>query len=237
MLAAATRIFARRGYQDASMDEIAAACGITKPMLYSYFDSKEGLFLACLDKGDERLRAAVRDAVEGATGAEQRLWRGLVALFRFFEDDRDMWALGYRAGPGAPSFAAAAARSSGSSFPTERPSAPRSIPPGRLSFCLSARRRRTATTSPSNGRRTRDGAYPPASSTPSIGGSGSSRGKHRSTGGVCSSAGRAFPISPAGRSTRAWRGFYAFTLTRACSHGGRTRRSSAGSGQSDTRRL
>ena len=102
MLAAATRIFARRGYQDASMDEIAAACGITKPMLYSYFDSKEGLFLACLDKGDERLRAAVRDAVEGATGAEQRLWRGLVALFRFFEDDRDMWALGYRAGPGAP---------------------------------------------------------------------------------------------------------------------------------------
>src|SRR5439155_558983 len=111
MLGAATRIFARRGYQDASMDEIAAACGITKPMLYSYFDSKEGLFLACLDKGDERLRAAVRDAVEGATGAEQRLWRGLVALFRFFEDDRDMWALGYRAGPGAPSFAAAAARS------------------------------------------------------------------------------------------------------------------------------
>jgi len=111
MLAAATRIFARRRYQDASMDEIAAACGITKPMLYSYFDSKEGLFLACLDKGDERLRAAVRDAVEGATGAEQRLWRGLVALFRFFEDDRDMWALGYRAGPGAPSFAAAAARS------------------------------------------------------------------------------------------------------------------------------
>src|SRR5438132_10705493 len=40
MLAAATRIFARRGDQDASMDEIAAACGITKPMLYSYFDSR-----------------------------------------------------------------------------------------------------------------------------------------------------------------------------------------------------
>ena len=78
MLAAATRIFARRGYQDASMDEIAAACGITKPMLYSYFDSKEGLFLACLDKGDERLRAAVRDAVEGATGAAAALvnWAG-----------------------------------------------------------------------------------------------------------------------------------------------------------------
>ena len=111
MLKAATSAFARRGYQDASMDEIAALCDITKPMLYAYFDSKEGLFLACLDEGDKRLRAAVRDAVEGVTGAEQALWRGLIALFRFFEEDRDMWALGYRSGAGAPSFSLAAARS------------------------------------------------------------------------------------------------------------------------------
>src|SRR3989442_15640684 len=92
------------------MDDLDGACSIHKPVLYSYFDSKEGLFLACLDKGDERLRAAVRDAVEGATGAEQRLWRGLVALFRFFEDDPDMWGLGYPAGPRAPAFAAPAPR-------------------------------------------------------------------------------------------------------------------------------
>ena len=98
MLKAATRIFARRGYQDASMDDIAASCGVTKPMLYAYFDSKEGLLLACLDEGDKRLRAAISEAVEDAAGAEQRLWRGIRALFRFFEEDRDMWALGYRAG-------------------------------------------------------------------------------------------------------------------------------------------
>src|SRR2546427_11817422 len=100
MVEAATRIFGQRGYHEASMDEIAAACGITKPMLYSYFDSKEGLFLACLDKGDERLRAAVRDAVEGATGAEQRLWRGPRAPFRVFAGDPDQWGRGLRAGPG-----------------------------------------------------------------------------------------------------------------------------------------
>ena len=111
MLKAATRIFARRGYQDTSMDDIAASCGVTTPMLYAYFDSKEGLLLACLDEGDKRLRAAISEAVEDAAGAEQRLWRGIRALFRFFEEDRDMWALGYRAGPGAPQFAAAAARS------------------------------------------------------------------------------------------------------------------------------
>src|SRR6059058_3995935 len=71
MLKAATRIFARRGYQDASMDDIAASCGVTKPMLYAYFDSKEGLLLACLDEGDKRLRAAISEAVEDAAGAEQ----------------------------------------------------------------------------------------------------------------------------------------------------------------------
>lgn len=111
MLKAATRIFARRGYQDASMDDIAASCGVTKPMLYAYFESKEGLFLACLDAGDNRLREAISAAIERARTAEERLWFGIRALFRFFEDDRDLWALGYRAGPGAPQFAAAAARS------------------------------------------------------------------------------------------------------------------------------
>jgi AcrR family transcriptional regulator len=111
ILDVAGQVFAQAGYESAPMDEIASLAGVSKPMLYAYFGSKEGLFLACLDKADQRLRAAVRDAVHGADGAEQRLWRGFVALFRFFEEDRDVWALGYRAGPGAPSFAAAAARS------------------------------------------------------------------------------------------------------------------------------
>ncbi len=47
MLRAAAQVFGERGYHRASMDEIAARAGITKPMLYSYFDSKEGLFAAC----------------------------------------------------------------------------------------------------------------------------------------------------------------------------------------------
>src|SRR5207302_7286970 len=76
MLRAATRIFARRGYQDASMDEIASACGVTKPMLYAYFDSKDGLLVACVRRGEQALHEAVRAAAEGGETAEQRLWRG-----------------------------------------------------------------------------------------------------------------------------------------------------------------
>jgi AcrR family transcriptional regulator len=95
MLKAATRLFARKGFHDVSMDEIAEASGITKPMLYAYFDSKEGLFLACFAKGEDLQRAAVRSAVERARGPEQRLWHGFVALFRFFDENPDLAAISY----------------------------------------------------------------------------------------------------------------------------------------------
>ena len=95
MLKAATRLFARRGFHDVSMDEIAEASGITKPMLYAYFDSKEGLFLACFAKGEDQLREAVRSAVERAAGSEQRLWHGFVALFEFYDENPDLAAISY----------------------------------------------------------------------------------------------------------------------------------------------
>ncbi|MGH3746792.1 MAG: helix-turn-helix domain-containing protein, partial [Micromonosporaceae bacterium] len=50
MLAVAEQVFAERGYRDASMDEIAGRVGVTKPMLYAYFGSKEGLLLATIVK-------------------------------------------------------------------------------------------------------------------------------------------------------------------------------------------
>ena len=50
---AATRLFARRGYDRASMSGIAAGAGITKPVLYDHFASKEALF--------ETLLRSIRD--------------------------------------------------------------------------------------------------------------------------------------------------------------------------------
>ena len=110
MLRAATRIFAARGFHDASMEEIAQASGITKPMLYAYFDSKQGLFVACMEKGERALEEAVAAAVRSAATPELRLWRGLLAVFRFFEENPDLFAIGYPSGPTASSFQEVAAR-------------------------------------------------------------------------------------------------------------------------------
>lgn len=48
VLDAALRTFAERGYSGTSMDDVAAAAGLTKPTLYQYFPSKEQLFTAML---------------------------------------------------------------------------------------------------------------------------------------------------------------------------------------------
>ena len=101
MIRAATRIFARRGYHEASMDEIAQASGISKPMLYAYFDSKEGLLTACMDKGERLLERAVRSAVLDSATPELRLWHGLRAVFEFFDENPDLFAIAYPASPSA----------------------------------------------------------------------------------------------------------------------------------------
>ena len=62
ILEAAERIFARLGYRVAGMADIAAAAGITQPMLYRHFSSKKELFLAVLDRCTLRILEAWRSA-------------------------------------------------------------------------------------------------------------------------------------------------------------------------------
>ena len=50
MLDAALQMFSANGYHETSMDAIAAAAEISKPMLYLYYRSKEELFGACLSR-------------------------------------------------------------------------------------------------------------------------------------------------------------------------------------------
>ncbi len=62
LLDASERVFARRGYRGASLDEIAAEAGFSKGAVYSNFASKEDLFLALLDRHLDASGAAARSA-------------------------------------------------------------------------------------------------------------------------------------------------------------------------------
>jgi AcrR family transcriptional regulator len=92
-VAAAHALFAERGYAAVTMDGVAAAVGVTKPLLYNYFGNKEHLYLACLERAGDALVATVVEAVGDTTNPSEALSLGLHAFFAFVDDDRAAWAV------------------------------------------------------------------------------------------------------------------------------------------------
>jgi AcrR family transcriptional regulator len=93
MITVAEEIFAQRGFQASSMDDIADRVGVSKPMLYEYFGSKEGLLVACIRQARAELLALTLASVEGVDSAEEALRRGLTAFFGFIDSHRRSWEL------------------------------------------------------------------------------------------------------------------------------------------------
>lgn len=94
ILDAAAEEFGAKGYARGAIATVAARAGITKPMIYEYFASRDGLYLACLDRAGSRLVAAVRGAQEGPADIT-RAPRTLEAIFRALEAHLEDWELVY----------------------------------------------------------------------------------------------------------------------------------------------
>lgn len=96
MLEVATEVFCERGYAGTSMNEIAARCGISKPMLYLYFDSKERLYRACVSFVGDALIDAIAKSVAGARTATEQVLATAAGLFDFADRrNRAWWAVIY----------------------------------------------------------------------------------------------------------------------------------------------
>lgn len=92
-LLAAHELFAERGYAAVKMDDIAAAVGVTKPLLYNYFGNKERLYIACMERAGEALTATVAEAVAATASPGDALGAGVHAFFAFLDSDRAAWAV------------------------------------------------------------------------------------------------------------------------------------------------
>ncbi len=93
MLQAAGEAFATHGFHGSSMDEIAGAAGITKPMLYRYFGSKEGLYAAYLRITGEELIEGMRTAETRGLSPQARLRAGLLAFLTYVGEHRAGWTV------------------------------------------------------------------------------------------------------------------------------------------------
>ena len=88
ILDAAHEQFAERGFAAVTMDGVAAAVGVTKPLLYNYWGNKDRLYLACLEREAERLRAAVGLAVAEAASPADALNLATHAFFAYIDTER-----------------------------------------------------------------------------------------------------------------------------------------------------
>jgi len=96
ILDVAGQVFARAGYESAPMDEIADRAGVSKPMLYTYFGSKEGLYLAYIERAGgelvERLVGAAPPEDQSTAGLKARITEFLA----FVEEHGDGWKVLFR---------------------------------------------------------------------------------------------------------------------------------------------
>jgi AcrR family transcriptional regulator len=98
LLEVALDVFARAGYHATSMNEVAEAAGVTKPVLYQHFSSKRELYLELLRDVGDRLMAAIGKATAEAGTPHKQVERGFQAYFKFVAEERDAFVLLFGSG-------------------------------------------------------------------------------------------------------------------------------------------
>jgi AcrR family transcriptional regulator len=98
---AAGRLFGEYGYDGTRLDAVAAAAGVTKPVLYRHFDSKSALYLALLERHREDLGRFVQAIPDHGT-LEQRLRAVLEIWFAYAESHDYAWKMLFRDTGGSP---------------------------------------------------------------------------------------------------------------------------------------
>ncbi len=85
LLNVALATFSAGGFHGTSMEDVAAAAGVTKPVLYQHFGSKRALYLELLDGVGGQLMDVIAKAAAEADGPQSQVEAGFGAYFRFVE--------------------------------------------------------------------------------------------------------------------------------------------------------
>ncbi len=88
---AAAEVFARRGYEAARIEEIAAEAGVSKALIYEHFKSKRELYTHIMRTGTKESLLRVLQAAAPGSDAMQRVERGLRAFLDFVAEQPSVW--------------------------------------------------------------------------------------------------------------------------------------------------
>jgi AcrR family transcriptional regulator len=96
------RLFAERGYGAASIEEIANRAGVSKPVVYEHFGSKDGLYAVVVDRETQRLLTRITQSLVGAN-PHVLLQQAADALLSYIEEEPDGFRILVRDSPVAQS--------------------------------------------------------------------------------------------------------------------------------------
>ena len=106
LLSGATELFASKGYAATTVREIVERAGVTKPVLYYYFHSKEGIYLDLMREPFGKFTTIVEETLRTAGSARERLFRLCLMAYDIFVENIDaarvMYSIYYGPPQGAP---------------------------------------------------------------------------------------------------------------------------------------
>jgi AcrR family transcriptional regulator len=91
----ALSLFAEHGYSATTMDDIAEAAGVTKPLVYQHFESKRALYLELLDVFSHSMIDRIVQATAAAQGPRQQVELGFAGYFQLMVDNEHAFRLLY----------------------------------------------------------------------------------------------------------------------------------------------
>jgi AcrR family transcriptional regulator len=95
ILEAARRVFAARGFHEATVEDIAEAAGVAKGTVYLYYESKRDLYFAALKFGISQMYSSLLQELEKVTTPEEKLKALISAKLSYFDENRDFFKIYY----------------------------------------------------------------------------------------------------------------------------------------------
>ncbi len=93
------KLFAEKGFEATTVEEIAAQAGVSKPVVYEHFGGKEGLYAVVVDREIQSLLGAITGALTSRGSSRQLLERAALALLDYIETSTDGFRILVRDSP------------------------------------------------------------------------------------------------------------------------------------------
>ncbi len=91
LLDVAEELFIAQGYDRTSIEDVARAAGVSRPIIYDHHGSKEQLYLACVKRARKRLAEQLDEALASTSDHREQIRAGAEVFFTILEQDPQRW--------------------------------------------------------------------------------------------------------------------------------------------------